>query len=190
MFSVSSHQLTQGTYQLVIHDAVHINLLILMLQTGEASQVGVMHRLHQPVTGKRLLIGVRGTQTPVTVRHLARHASLDRFARRVLLTELTADTVLQRHDGSVLMRGGLGRAGPGAVAAGASSSAAAIGPVASGETWGTTALTGGVRAADGGLLETVDDVLQGHIALQALQAAVVQRDDVTAGGALEGGDGL
>lgn len=61
MFSVSSHQLTQGTYQLVIHDAVHINLLILMLQTGEASQVGVMHRLHQPVTGKRLLIGVRGT---------------------------------------------------------------------------------------------------------------------------------
>lgn len=88
------------------------------------------------------------------------------------------------------MRGGLGRAGAGAVAAGASSSAAAIGPVASGETWGTTALTGGVRAADGGLLETVDDVLQGHIALQALQAAVVQRDDVTAGGALEGGDGL
>ncbi len=49
---------------------------------------------------------------------------------------------------------------------------------------------GGVGPADGGLLEAVDDVLQRHIALQALQAALVERDDVAAGGALEGGDGL
>lgn len=50
----------------------------------------------------------------------------------------------------------------------------------------TPALSGGVRVAKGGLLEAVNDVLQRHIALKALQATVIQRDDVTTGGALKG----
>lgn len=42
---------------------------------------------------ERLLVGVRGLQALVTVRHLAGDACLDRVVRRLLLAELTQHPV-------------------------------------------------------------------------------------------------
>lgn len=91
MLSVASHQLAQGTNELVIHQAVHVDLLVLVLEAGQATDVGVRHRLHQAVTGEGLLVRVCRTQAAVTVRYLARDASLDSLARWILLAELAAD---------------------------------------------------------------------------------------------------
>jgi len=132
-----------------------------VLQARQSSEVGVGHGLHQPVAGEGLLVGVGGPQAAVAVGHLAGDARLHRVPRGILLAELAGDP-LAGH--------GHGRAG-------------AVRPLAA-------ALAGGVGAAQGRLLEAVDDVLQGHIPLEALQAPVVEGDDIAARGALEGGDGL
>lgn len=132
-----------------------------MLQARQSAEVRVGHGLHQPVAGEGLLVGVGGAQAAVAVGHLAGDAGFDGVARRILLAELAGDP-LAGH--------GHGRA-------------VAVGPLAA-------ALAGGVGAAQRRLLEAVDDVLQGHIPLEALQAPVVEGDDIAARGALEGGDGL
>lgn len=122
--------------------------------------MGIRHGFHQPVAGERLLVGVRGPQAAVAVRHLASNAGLDGVAGRVLLTELAGYPVASRHGWAPAVR-----------------------PLAA-------VLTGGVGAAQRGLLEAVNDVLQGHIALEALQAPMVEGDDIAASGALKGSDGF
>ena len=209
MLPVAPHQLAEGTDELVIHQAVHVDLLILMLQAGQATDVSVWYGLHQAVAGEGLLVGVCCTQAAVTVRYLTRNACLDSLAWWILLTELAADTrihlchnswavVCVRVVGVVNVVGvRVGVAGSGWAATGTSSTCpttaanrssycttngGGVGPLR----LQATALSGGVGAAEGGLLKAVNDVLQRHIALKALQAAVIQRDDVTTGGALKG----
>ena len=214
MLSVAPHQLAEGADELVVHQAVHVDLLVLVLQAGQASDVGVRHRLHQAVTGERLLVRVRGTQAAVAVRHLAGDARLHSLARRVLLAELAADARvhLGHHRravvgvgvvdviGVVSVRvgvGGSGRAAAGAASTRPTPSAAKRSAYCSANGGGVgplrlqaAALGGGIGAAEGGFLKAVNNVLQRHIALQALQPAVIQRDDVATGGALKGRDGL
>lgn len=209
VLSVASHQLAQSTNELVVHQAVHVDLLILMLQTGQTADVCVWHRFHQAVAGEWLLIGVCCTKTPVTVRYLTCDTCLHSLARRILLAELTADAWIHfSNDTRAVVSVGVvdvigvvgvrvGVAGSGRAAAGTASTGAT--PAANCSSYGTAngggvgplrlqtpALGGGVRVAKGGLLEAVNDVLQRHIALKALQAPVIQRDDVTTGGALKG----
>lgn len=213
MLSVAPHQLAEGTNELVIHQAVHVDLLILMLQAGQAADVSVWHRLHQTVTGEGLLIWVCCAQAAVAVRYLTRDTRFDSLTRWILLTELAADAWIHfSHNSWAVVSVGVigvigvvgvrvGVAGSGRAAAGAASTRATtaancsrycsangggVGPLR----LQTPALSGGVGAAKGGLLKAVNDVLQRHIALKALQAAVIQRDDVTARGALKGRDGL
>lgn len=210
MFSVTSHQLAKSTNELVVHQAVHVDFLILVLQTGQATNVGVWHWLHQAVAGEWLLVGVRCAKAAVTVRYLASDAGLDGLAWRILLAELAADARIHFSNytravvgvsvvdvvgvvGVVGVR--VGVAGSGRAAAGAASAtttAANCSSYCTANVGGvgplrlqTPALCGGVGAAEGGLLKAVNDVLQRHIALKALQAAVIQRDDVTTGGALK-----
>lgn len=92
MISMASHELAEGTNELVIHHAVHVDLLILVLQAGQATDLSVWHRLHQAVAGEGLLVWVRCTKAAVTVRYLARHTRLDGLTWRVLLTKLAADS--------------------------------------------------------------------------------------------------
>lgn len=212
VLSVAPHQLAEGTNELVVHQAVHVDLLVLVLQAGQAADVRVRHRLHQAVAGERLLVGVCRAQAPVAVRHLARDTRLDGLARRILLAELAADARIHFSNdsravvcvgvvgviGVVAVR--VGVAGSGRAAAGTASTATAAAAAncssycaANGGGVGplllqAAALGGGVGATKGGLLKAVNDVLQRHIALKALQAAVIQRDDVTTGGALKGRD--
>lgn len=216
MLSVPPHQFAEGADELVVHQAVHVDLLVLVLQAGQASDVGVRHRLHQPVAGERLLVGVRRAQAAVAVRHFARDARLHGLARRVLLAELAADARvhLGHHRRAVVgvgvvdvvgvvgVRVGVGVGGSGRAAAGAASTRSTptaakrsgyrpangggVGPLR----LQAAALGGGIGAAEGGFLKAVNNVLQRHIALQALQPAVIQRDDVATGGALKGRDGL
>ena len=212
VLSVAPHQLAEGTNELVVHQAVHVDLLVLVLQAGQAADVRVRHRLHQAVAGERLLVGVRRAQASVAVRHLARDTRLDGLARRILLAELAADARIHfGNDSRAVVCVGVvgvigvvgvrvGVAGSGRAAAGATSTATAAAAAncssyraANGGGVGplllqAAALSGGVGAAKGGLLKAVNDVLQRHIALKALQAAVIQRDDVTTGGALKGRD--
>lgn len=213
MLPVAPHQLAEGTNELVIHQAVHVDLLILVLQAGQAADVSVRQRLHQAVAGERLLVRVCCAEAAVAVRHLTRDARLDGLARRVLLTELAADAWLHLSNNSwavdcvgvVAVR--VGVAGSGRAAAGAASTCATTTTTTTTAANGSSycpangggvgplrlqapALSGGVGAAQGGLLKAVNDVLQRHIALKALQAAVIQRDDVTTGGALKGRYGL
>lgn len=213
MLSVAPHQLAEGTNELVIHQAVHVDLLILMLQTGQATNVSVWHWLHQAVAGEGLLIWVCCAQAAVAVRYLTCDARFDSLTRWILLTELAADAWIHfSHDSWAVVSVGvigvigvigvrMGVAGSGRAAAGAASTCATTTAncssycSANGGGEGplrlqAPALGGGVGAAKGGLLKAVNDVLQRHIALKALQAAVIQRDDVTARGALKGRDGL
>lgn len=217
MLSVASHQLAEGTDELVIHQAVHVHLLVLVLQAGQPADVSIRHRLHQTMTGKRLLVGVCSTQASVTVRHLTRDTRLDRLTWWILLTELTADPRVHFSNNSwaVVRIGvisvisvigvigvgvgvaGRGRASPGTATTSTtaattnrssycSANGGGVGPLR----LQAAALSGGIGAAEGGLLKAVNDVLQRHIALKALQAAVIQRDDVTTRGALKGRDGF
>lgn len=211
---VAPHQLAEGTNELVVHQAVHVDLLVLVLQAGQAADVSVWHRLHQAVAGERLLVRVRRAQAAVAVRHLARDTRLDSLTWRILLTELAADAWIHLSNnrravvcvgvvgvigvvGVVGVRvrvAGSGRAAAGAASARATTTAAAncssyctangggVGPLR----LQAAALGGGIGPAKGGLLKAVNDVLQRHIALKALQAAVIQRDDVTTSGALKG----
>lgn len=208
MLPVAPHQLAEGTDKLIIHQAVHVDLLVLVLQTGQAPDVSVWHRLHQTVAGEGLLVWVRRAQAPVAVRHLARDARFDSLTGRILLAELAADPQIHLHHdrravvgvvvvGMVSVVGvRVGVAGSGWAATRTSCPAAATANrsgycATNGGGVGmlrlhAPALCGGVGAAEGGLLEAVNDVLQRHIALEALQAAVIQRDDVTTRGALKG----
>lgn len=214
MLPVAPHQLAEGADELVVHQAVHVDLLVLVLQAGQTSDVGVRHRLHQAVTGERLLVRVRRAQAAVAVRHLARDARLNGLARRVLLAELAADARvhLGHHRWAVVGVGvvdvigvisvwvgvgGSGRAAAGTASTRPTPSAAkrssycaanggSVGPLR----LQAAALGGGIGAAEGGFLKAVNNVLQRHIALQALQPAVIQRDDVATGGTLKGRDGL
>lgn len=52
------------------------------------------------------------------------------------------------------------------------------------------ALTWGIGPTDGSLLEAIDDVLQSHIPLEAIQAPVVQRDNIPARRTLESSNGF
>lgn len=158
--AVSAHEFTQGTDELLVSDTVHVDLLAVVLQARQPSEMRVGHGLQEPVAGEGFLVGVRGPQAAVTVGNLAGDARFDGVAGRLLLAELAGDSLGHGHGGAV-----------------------AIAPVA-------PALARGVGAAQGRLLEALDDVLQGHIPLEALQAPVVEGDDIAAGGALEGGDGL
>lgn len=212
VLSVAPHQLAEGTNELVIHQAVHVDLLILVLQTGQAADVSVRHRLDQAVAGERLLVRVCRAQAAVAVRYLTRDTRLDSLTWRILLTELAADAWIHFSNNSWAVVGvgvvgvigvigvRVGVAGSRRAAAGAASTCATttanrcycatngggVGPLR----LQAPALSGGVGAAKGGLLKAVNDVLQRHIALKALQAAVIQRDDVTTSGALKGRDGL
>lgn len=213
VLSVAPHQLAQSTDELVVHQAIHVDLLILMLQAGQAADVGVWHRLHQAVAGEWLFIRVSCAKTTVTVWDLTCDTCLDSLTRRILLTELAADAWIHFSNntwavvsvgvvdviGVVGVR--VGVAGSGRAAAGAASTCATTAAncssycTANGGGVGplrlqTPAFSGGVGAAKGGLLEAVNDVLQRHIALKALQAAVIQCDDVTTGRALKGWYGL
>lgn len=214
MLSVAPHQLAEGTNELVIHQAVHVDLLILMLQAGQATNVSVWHRLHQAVTGEWFLVRVCRTQAAVTVGYLTCDTCLDSLTWRILLAELAADAWIHfRNDSRAVVCVGVvdvigvvgvrvGVAGRGRAAAGAASACATTATAncssyctANGGGVGplrlqAAALGGGVGAAKGGLLKAVNNVLQRHIALKALQAAVIQRDDVTTRGALKGRDGL
>lgn len=166
------------------------------------------------MTGERLLVGVCRTQAAVAVRHLARDARLDGLTWRVLLAELAADARIHlSDDGGAVVRVGVvdvvGMVGVRVGVAGSSRAAACAAdacatPAAAnrssyctangggvGPLWlQAAALGGGIGPAEGGLLKALNNVLQRHIALKALQAAVIQRDDVTTGGALKGRDGL
>lgn len=210
MLSVAPHQLAEGTNELVVHQAVHVDLLVLVLQTRQAADVSVWHRLHQAVAGEGLLIRMRRAQASVAVRHLARDARLDSLAWWILLTELAADAWIHFSNNSwaVVCVGvvdvvgvigvRVGVAGSGRAAAGATSTRATTTAAANSSSYCTAngggvgplrlqapALSGGIGAAKGGLLKAINDVLQRHIALKALQAAVIQRDDVTARGTLK-----
>lgn len=217
---VTPHQLAEGTDELVVHQAVHVDLLVLVLQAGQAADVSVRDRLHQAVAGERLLVGVGCAEAAVAVRHLARDARLDGLARRILLAELAADARIHfgNHGRAVVRVGvvgvigvvgvvgvvgvrvrvaGSGRASPGAASTRATATAANCAGYCAANGGGVgplrlqpPALGGGIGATKGGLLKAVNDVLQRHIALKALQAAVIQRDDVTASGALKGRYGL
>lgn len=218
MLPVAPHQLAEGTNELVVHQAVHVDLLVLVLQAGQAAEVCVQHRLHQAMAGERLLVGVRCAEAAVAVRHLTCDTRLHGLTRRILLTELAADAWIHFcNDSRAVVCVGVvgvisvvgvvgvrvGVAGSGRAAAGAASTRSTT-PAANRSSYrpangggvGTLrrlqapALSGRIRAADGGLLKAVNDVLQRHIALKALQAAVIQRDDVTTGGALKGRYGL
>lgn len=213
MLTVAPHQLAEGTNKLVIHQAIHVDLLILMLQAGEATNVSVWHWLYQSVAGERFLIWVCCTQATITVRYLTCDTRFNSLTRWILLTELAADTWIHlSHNSRAVVGVGvigvigvvgvrMGVAGSGRTAAGTTSTCATtaancssycsangggVGPLR----LQAPALSGGVGAAKGGLLKAVNDVLQRHIALKALQAAVIQRDDVTARGALKGRDRL
>lgn len=214
MLSVAPHQLAEGTNELVIHQAVHVDLLILMLQAGQAPNVSIRHRLHQAVTGEWFLVRVCRTQAAVTVGHLTCDTRLHSLTWWILFAELAADARIHFSNNSwaVVCVGvvdvigvvgvRVGVAGSGRAAASATSTCATAAAAnrssyctANGGGVGplrlqTPALSWGVRAAEGGLLKAVNNVLQRHIALEALQAAVIQRDDVTTGGALKGRDGL
>lgn len=194
MLSVTPHQLAERTDELVVHQTVHVDLLVLVLQAGEATYVSIRHRLHQAVAGEGFLVGVCRPQAAVAVGHLARDARLDGLARRILLAELAADARLHLGDngravvgvgvvdvvGVVGVRVGVaggGRAAAGAAPARATSTAAAAAAAnrsgycsANGGGVGplllqAAALGGGVGATEGGLLKAVNDVLQRHIAL-------------------------
>lgn len=193
MLSVAPHQLAERTDELVVHQAVHVDLLVLVLQAGEATYVSIRHRLHQAVAGEGFLVGVRRPQAAVAVGHLARDARLDGLARRILLAELAADARLHLGDdgravvgvgvvdvvGVIGVRVGVaggGWAPAGAAPARATSTAAAAAANRSGYCSANgggvgplllqaAALGGGVGAAEGGLLKAVNDVLQRHIAL-------------------------
>lgn len=91
-----SHQLAQRADELIISDTVHVHLLLLVLQTLEASEVGVWHGLNEPVASERLLVGVSGSKAFLAVRHLARHTRLDRILRGVLLAELALNRFRRR----------------------------------------------------------------------------------------------
>lgn len=214
MIPVTPHQLAEGTNELVIHQAVHVDLLILVLQAGQAADVSVWHRLHKTVACERLLVRVCCAEAAVAVRYLTRDTRFDSLTRRILLTELAADAWIHfSNDSWAVVCVGVvgvigvvgvrvGVAGSGRAAAGAASTCATttaadcpsyctangggVGPLR----LQAPALSGGIGAAKGGLLKAVNDVLQRHIALKALQAAVIQRDDVTTGGALKGRYGL
>lgn len=86
-----SHQFTQRADELLVGDAVHVDLLLAVIGTGQTSEARVRYRLGQPVARERLLVRVRGPKTFLTVRHLAGDASLYGVLRRVLLAELTLD---------------------------------------------------------------------------------------------------
>lgn len=133
MLSVAPHQFAQSTDELVVHQAVHVDLLVLVLQAGEAADVRVGNRLHQAVTGERLLVWVSRTQAAVTVRHLTRDTRLDGLARRILLAELAADARIHlSHDSRAVVGVGVisvigvrvGVAGSGRAAAGTASTCA------------------------------------------------------------------
>lgn len=109
-----------------------------MLKAHQPPEVSVRHRLHQPVAGEWLLIGVGGPQAAVTVGHLASNAGLDGVAGRVLLAELASYPVHHCRHGR----------------------AVAIGSLA-------VVVTGGTGPTQRGLLESVNDILQGHIAFKA-----------------------
>lgn len=210
MLSVAPHQLAEGTDELVIYQTVHVDLLVLMLQAGQATDVSVWNWLHQAMTGERFLVGVRRTQAAVTVRYLTCDTCFDGLTWRILFAELAVDPWVHFSNdsravvcvcvvyviGMVGVRvgvGGSGRAAAGTAstcatpaAANRSSYCAANGGGVGPLLLQAAALDGGVGAAEGGLLKAVNNVLQRHIALKALQAAVIQRDDVTTGGALKG----
>lgn len=88
---VPSNQFAQWADQLIITDTVHVHLLLLVLQALETSEVGVGHRLNEPVACKWLLVGVGCSEALLAVRHLACHTCLNGILRRVLLTELALD---------------------------------------------------------------------------------------------------
>lgn len=190
MLSVATNQLAEGTNELVIHQAVHVDLLILVFQAGQAADVSVWHRLHQAVTGERLLVRVCRAQAAVAVRYLTRDTRLDSLTRRILLAELTADARIHFSNDSRAVVGvgvvgvvcvvgvRVGVAGSGRAAAGATSTCATATATANGSSYcsangggvgplrlQTPALGGGIGAAKGGLLKAVNDVLQRHIAL-------------------------
>lgn len=83
-----AHQLTERADELVVGHAIHVDLLLFMLQTLQATQVRVGQWLDKPVAGKGLLVRVRCPQALFAVRHLAGHARLDCLLRWFLLTEL------------------------------------------------------------------------------------------------------
>lgn len=136
---VPADQLTQCTDQLFVCHTVHVDLLVLVLQTHEPSQMGVQQGLDQTVAREGLLVGVSGLETLVAVRHLAGDAGLHSILRRILLAKLTLHPVAGRCHGSAV--GGC--------------------PLAA-------SLVRRVRSALGCLLVAVDDVLQCNVALESL----------------------
>lgn len=136
---MSANELTQSTDQLLVRHTVHVDLLILVLQTHEPSQVRVQQGLDQSVARERLLVRMGGLEALLAVRHLAGDAGLHGFLRRVLLAELTLHPVRGRRHGSAVGDDSL-----------------------------SASLVRRVRSTQGGFLVPVDDVLQGHVAFESL----------------------
>lgn len=215
---VATHQFAEGTDELVIHHAVHVDLLVLMLEAGQSTNVRVRDRLDQTVTCERFFVWVCCTQTTVTIWHFACDTGLYSLPGWILLTELAADASVHLGDdrravvsvgmvgvvgvvnvvwviGERMRVAGSGRAATGATSTGATAAAEGSYGPANGGVVGplrlqAAALSGRVGATERGLLKAINDILQSHIALQALQASVIQRDDVTTRGALKSRDGL
>lgn len=186
MLPVAPHKLAEGADKLIIHQAVHVDLLVFMFQTGQAPDVSVWHRLHQAMAGEGLLVWVCCAQASVAVRYLTRDTRFDSLTWRILFAELAADSQIHLcHNrwamvGVVVVRVvsvvgvWMGVAGSGwaatstsstcptttaAAATDRSSYCATNGGVVGVLRLHAPALCGGVGAAEGGLLEAVNDVL-------------------------------
>lgn len=182
MLPVAPHKLAEGADKLIIHQAVHVDLLVFMFQTGQAPDVRVWHRLHQTMAGEGLLVRVCRAQASVAVRYLTRDARLDSLTWRILFAELAADSQIHLCHNRWAMVGvvvvgvvsvvgvWMGVAGSGWAATSTSSTrptaandgsshCATNGGVVGVLRLHAPALCGGVGAAEGGLLEAVNDVL-------------------------------
>lgn len=166
-----AHQFAERADELVIGHAIHVDLLLLMLQALQAAQVRVGQRLNESVASKGLLVRVCCPQALFAVRHLAGHACLDCLLRRFLLTELAPHRLWGRPWAG--HGGGTDRNQCQSVAA------------------GFLAGRVGWSRRGRGPLDSFNDVLQGHVALEPLQSTLgTQRDDIAAGGTLEGGNAV
>lgn len=96
---MTADKLAQSTDQLFICHTVHVDLLVLVLQTHEPLQMGVQQGLDQTMARERLLVGVGGLETLVAVGHLTGDAGLHGILWRVLLAELTLHPVAGRRHG-------------------------------------------------------------------------------------------
>lgn len=149
-------QLAQRADELVVADAVHVDLLLVVLQTLEPPEVRVGHGLDEPVAREGLLVGVRRPEALLAVRHLARHARLDGVLRRVLLAELALHRLGRR------ARVGHGGADGDQRQAVAALLAGGVGPAVRGRQRQRQRESG-----RRGPLDSVDDVLQGDVSLES-----------------------